>query len=249
MSRRDRPAPTVAVAPGERSRAGAGTGPGLPSKPIRIVIADDHALVREGTRRLLETHPDLRVVGETDRADEVVDLARSLSPDVVLLDVRLSGQSGIEATRRISASLPRVRVLMVSVCDDADSVRGALAAGAAGYLLKTVSGQELSEAVRTVAAGVTVLDRALSGRLGWGQAPAAPKPRGRTLTPRELEVLRLIADGCQNREIASRLEISQRTVERHCDNIFLKMGVGSRTEAVVHAATARLVVLVPERGR
>ena len=249
MSRRVRPVPALLGAPRARPRPDAPGGPGTSGRPLRIVIADDHVLVREGTRRLLETHPDLRVVGETDRADGVVDLARSLSPDVVLLGVRLSGQSGIEAARRISAGFPGVRVLMVSVRDDIDSVLGALAAGACGYLLKTVSGRELAEAIRTVAAGVTVLDHSLSARLGWGQSAAAPKPRGRALTPRELEVLRLIADGRQNREIASRLEISQRTVERHCDNIFLKLGVTSRTEAVVQAASERLVVLVAEPGR
>jgi len=217
---------------------------------VRVVIAEDHTLVREGTREILEQQPDLRVVGEAADGPAAVELVSRLRPDVVLLDLRLPELNGIEVTERLSATVPEAKVVILSAYDDEDYVIAALQAGAAGYLLKTVPGQELVQAVRAVHAGETVLQEGLSRKLAQYWRQASGTRGGQWLSRRELEVLRLLAAGCTNKEIAARLAISLRTVEGHLGNIFSKLGVGSRTEAALYAVTHLLVPLQdPIAGR
>lgn len=203
---------------------------------IRVLVVDDHALHRDGTRHILEDFDDLEVVGDAATGETALALTEELQPDVVLLDIRLPGINGIETARRIREWHPKVRVLMVTAYEDDEYVRGALEAGTAGYLSKSAPARELVEALRVVAAGATVLQPALMHSL---LSPTVDQPGG--LTDRELAVLQLLAEGLHNKQVATRLGISARTVERHCDNIYAKLGVGSRTEAVVRAIAAKLV--------
>jgi len=208
---------------------------------LRIVLAEDHTLVREGTRQLLAQCPDFEVVGETDRGDNAVELAMRLEPDVLILDVRLPGLNGIEAARMIAAQRPAIRMLIVSAYDDQQYVLEALRAGAAGYLLKTAPSAELIHAVRAVASGATVLQESISRRL----AMRGDEGGGSSLEPsrRELEILHEVAAGKPNKEIAKDLRISARTVEGHLNNLFAKLGVSSRTEALVVAMNRHLISL------
>lgn len=204
---------------------------------IRALVVDDHALHREGVGRILKQHEDIEVVGEAATGEAAVELATELRPSVVLLDIRLPGMNGIEAAQRIHEAAPDVRVLVVTAHDDDEYVRGAVQAGAAGFLSKAASGRELVEAVRAVAAGGSVLEPGMLARLVAGY-PATPSP---ALSSRELEVLELLTGGLQNKQVATRLGISPRTVERHCDSIYAKLGVRTRTEAVVQALSTGLV--------
>jgi len=206
---------------------------------IRVIVVDDHALHRDGTRQILEAHADLQVVGEAASGEVALALVNQLHPDVVLMDIRLPGMNGVEVTRAITRDHPDVRVLMVSAYDEDVYVRGALEAGAAGYLRKTAPGKELVEAVRAVAGGATVLQSGLTARLLISSRQPEQGPIA--LTERELSVLRLLAEGLHNRELAARLGISPRTVERHCASVYAKLGVGSRTEAVVLAISTKLL--------
>ena len=201
--------------------------------PVRIVIADDHALVREGTRELLGRHPDLQVVGEVASGDEVVAAVLAAEPDLVLLDVRLPGASGIEVMRRLAVEAPAVKVVMLSAFAEHDYVSAALGAGAAGYLLKTAPGEEVAAAIRAVMSGATVLDPAVSKQLAVGTG-AGSNPG--ELTAREAELVRLVAEGLPNKAVATRLGLSRRTVEGHLGRIFAKLGVATRTE-LAHYAT------------
>lgn len=200
---------------------------------ISVLVVDDHALHRDGTRQILGQYPDLEVLGDAESGEVALAMVNQLSPDVVLMDIRLPGINGIEATRRIRQHHPDVRVLIVSAYDDAEYVRGAVDAGAAGYLSKAAPGRKLVEAIRAVAAGSTVLEPSLLDAL-------LGRPTTQ-LTSRELAVLQLLVEGMHNKEIATRLRISARTVERHLDSIYAKLGAGSRTDAVVRAISARLV--------
>lgn len=206
---------------------------------IRVLVAEDHTLVREGTVQILTREPDLCVVGEAARGDEAVALAAELNPDVILADLRMPGLNGIEVARQ--AASPSVRVLLLSAYDDESYVAEALSAGAAGYLLKTTPARELVEAVRAVHAGATVLEASISQRLALRSIrPASP---GIRLSERELDVLRQVARGRSSKEIAGHLGISQRTVEGHLNNVYSKLGVNSRTEAIVLAASRGLIRL------
>jgi DNA-binding NarL/FixJ family response regulator len=203
---------------------------------VRIVIVEDHALVREGTVQLLEATPDLHVVGECGTAEEGADLVERLAPDVALVDVNLPGASGLELASELARRQPSTRVLVVSAYDDHAYVAEALEIGVGGYLLKTASGRELVDAVRLVAAGVFVLDGAVSSRLGrmrHGTAPGRFDPRA--LTPREAEVLALVTQGRSNKQIAAELSLGLRTVESHVSSLLAKLGATSRTEAVAYA--------------
>jgi DNA-binding NarL/FixJ family response regulator len=211
---------------------------------IRVVVVDDHALHRDGTRQILEGHSDLQVVGEAASGEVALALVNQLHPDVVLMDIRLPGMNGIEVTRQLIQDHPDVRVLMVSAYDEDEYVRGALEAGAAGYLSKTAPGKELVQAVRAVAGGATVLQSGLTARLLI--AGRQPEQGVTDLSERELAVLRLLAEGLHNREIGELMGISTRTVDRHCDNIYAKLGVSSRTEAVVRAISTKLLTVSDE---
>ncbi len=201
---------------------------------IRVAVVDDHAIVRAGTRRLLEEAPDLVVVGEADTAETTLALVEETQPDVVLLDVRLPGVSGVEVARRLIATAPATRVLMLSVYDDPDYVTAALDAGAAGYLLKSASGTLLAAAVRSVHTGAVVLDPALVGNLAQR---LVVKSTGE-LSPRESEVLELVSEGMSNEAIASRLGISRRTVEAHLSHLYAKLDSESR-EVLIKDAPRR----------
>jgi len=202
---------------------------------IRVLIADDHALVREGTREILERAGDIEVVGEAADGAEAVELAGRLLPDVAVIDIAMPQLNGIEATRRIKAEHPQISVLVLTVHDDDPYVYAMLEAGAAGYLLKDIHGAQLVDAVRSVRAGEAVLHPAITEKVLGRFRPAgtgagSPQP----LTDRELEVLRLAARGMSNKEIAGTLDLSARTVQVHLGRIFKKLSVASRTEAVIH---------------
>lgn len=206
---------------------------------IRILLADDHALVRQGTRQLLERETDLEVVAEAGDGEEAVRLAQMHAPDVVVMDLAMPVLNGIEATKRIKASNPRIGVLALTAYDDDPYIFALLEAGGAGYLLKNVGADELIKAIRAVAAGEAVLHPAIARRVVNRFASAAEaRPAAdalEQLTEREIEVLRLAARGLKNQDIAHELFLSVRTVQTHLGNIFNKMGVGSRTEAVIEA--------------
>jgi two-component system, NarL family, response regulator LiaR len=206
---------------------------------IRILLADDHVLVRQGTRELLEREGDLQVVAEAGNGEEAVQLACEHWPDIVLMDIAMPKLNGIEATRQIKASQPKVSVLVLTAYDDDQYIFALLEAGAAGYLLKNVGADELIVAIRAVAAGEAVLHPAIARRVFNRFAPAEHKAAQVSafdqISDREMEVLRLAAKGQKNQDIANVLFLSVRTVQTHLGNIFAKMGVSSRTEAVLEA--------------
>ena len=206
---------------------------------IRVLVVDDHTLYRDGARGILGEHADIEVVGDADSGEMALALVNQLTPDVVLMDIRLPGINGIETTRRIRAHHRSVQVLMVSAYEDDEYVRAALEAGASGYLCKTAPSRELTDAVRAIAGGGSVIKPDVLGRLVASARPPASTPMG--LTDREQAVLDLLALGLQNKQIATRLAVSTRTVERHCDKIYAKFAVHSRTEAVLWALDAGLV--------
>jgi len=214
---------------------------------IKILIADDHAVVREGTRRVLEQEPDLDVVGEAGDGEEAVELTTSLKPDVAIIDISMPKMDGIEATRRIKATCPSVNVLILTAYDDDQFIFSLLEAGAAGYLLKTVRSRELVDAVRAVYSGESVLHpsvaRKVLNRFVSASGKAEGKEASSILSEREMEVLKLAAKGLSNQDIADKLCLSIRTVQGHLGHIFNKLQVSSRTEAVVRAMKEGWVTL------
>ncbi len=227
---------------------------------IRIVVADDHEVVRSGFAELLDTQPDFTVVGTASNGHQAVQLSREHRPDVVLMDIRMPGMDGIEATRVLASDAPDraagpgaggpaggPRILVLTTFDLDEYVYDALRAGASGFLLKDVTAERLIEAVRIVAAGDALLAPGVTRRLisEFAQRPSAklqPVPALRELTPRETEVLGLVAEGLSNPEIARRLVVTDETVKTHVSRILNKLGLRDRTQAVVTAYESGLVV-------
>lgn len=230
------------------------------SGKIRVLLCDDHAMVREGTRRILEGEPDIEVVGEAEDGFQAIRMVQELVPDVVAMDVSMPRMNGIEATKCIKEMRPETFVLALTAYDDFQYVSRLLENGASGYMLKSSRSEELIAAIRATALGDSVLDagvaRELFARLarrtpgqthpeasrGTSGGPEAQEPAARTpLTGQELRVLQLASRGLANKEIASHLEVSPRTVQSHLSSVFLKLGVSSRTEAVVTALRTGLI--------
>ena len=206
---------------------------------IRVLLVDDHAVVREGTRQVLEHEPDLSVVGEAGSGAEAIRLVEALRPDIVLLDLALPDTSGIEVARQIREVQPEAKIVVLSAYDDDDYVLAALDVGAAAYLLKTVRGQEVVEAIHASHHGQVILHPSVAAKVRQSlRNRAEPEPE-QLLSARELEILRQAARGLHNREIADALFISVRTVETHLSHILTKLGVSSRTEAVTYAVAHR----------
>ncbi|WP_200307644.1 response regulator [Streptomyces adelaidensis] len=219
----------------------------MTSSPIRVLIADDQQMVRQGFSVLLNTQPDLDVVGQAVHGLDAIDKVAELAPDVVLMDIRMPELGGIEATRRITTENPHIRVLVLTTFDLDEYVYEALRAGASGFLLKDASADQLAEAVRVVAAGDALLAPGITRRLiaefsRLGTTPRAPlKDRVDVLTERETEVLSLIAQGLSNAEIAQRLVVAEQTVKTHVGRILVKLGLRDRTQAAVFAYESGLV--------
>jgi DNA-binding NarL/FixJ family response regulator len=214
---------------------------------IRLVVADDHEVVRTGFAGLLDTQPDFTVVGTAADGAEAVRVSRAQAPDVVLMDVRMPGVDGIEATRQLT-STGGPRVLVLTTFDLDEYVYDALRAGASGFLLKDVTAERLFDAVRVVAAGEALLAPSVTRRLisefaAMHRTPAGPAPTSAlpALTPRETQVLRLVAEGLSNPEIAERLTVTEETVKTHVSRVLTKLGLRDRTQAVVLAYESGLV--------
>jgi DNA-binding NarL/FixJ family response regulator len=220
-----------------------------PPPGVRIIVADDHHVVRTGFAALLGTQPDFSVIGTACDGAEAVRLCRELSPDVVLMDVRMPGMDGIEATRQLAGSGPGgPRILILTTFDLDGYVYDALRAGASGFLLKDVTAERLFDAVRVIAAGDALLAPAVTRRLISDFTRLRPPPDAPSaavlaeLTPREMQVLRLIAAGLSNPEIAARLVVTEETVKTHVSRILSKLGLRDRTQAVVTAYETGLIV-------
>jgi len=222
-------------------------GPEGSGDDIRVMICDDHALFRRGLIMVLEAEDDIAVVAEAEDGDDAVEKAVEFVPDVVLMDVRMPGVDGIEATRRISEKVPTTKILMLTVSDEEEDLYEAIKAGATGYLLKEVSIEEVAPAARAVVAGQSLISPSMASKLlgefsnlakRAEERSSVPTPR---LTDRELEVLRLVAQGKSNREIAGDLYISENTVKNHVRNILEKLHLHTRMEAVMYAVREKLL--------
>ncbi len=214
----------------------------LPDRPITVVLADDHLVVRRGLRALLESVPGFTVVGEAADGEQAVNAAREYRPDVVVMDVQMPGIDGLEATRQITKTVPGVAVVVLTMYEDDDVVFGAVRAGARGYLLKGAGQDEIERALRGAVAGEAVFGPGVAARvLGYFAAP--PPARDVVfpeLTPREREVLDRVAAGLRNGAIAQELSLSTKTVANHLSSIFTKLAVGDRSQAIVRARESGL---------
>ena len=206
--------------------------------PIRVLLAEDHIITRQGIRRVLEDEKDLEVIGEAGDGEEAVQLGASLQPDVVIMDIAMPRLNGIEATNQLKQTCPATAVLILTAYQDDEYVFGLLSVGAAGYLLKTISGDRLVEAIRAVNKGESVLDPIITHKVmehfrahDNGAKSETPSP---LLTKREMAIMKLASEGMSNKNIADELKLSRRTVEGHLRTIFNKLGVGSRIEAVLY---------------
>jgi two-component system NarL family response regulator len=214
---------------------------------LRVLVADDHALFRRGLQMVLEQEPDIELVGEASDGAEAVAKAQELMPDVILMDVRMPKRSGIEAAGQIKDLLPHVKILMLTISDEEADLYEAIKAGASGYLLKEIPIEEVADAVRSVWAGQSRISPSMASKLlnefaamskTTGERPQVPTPR---LTDREMEVLKLVAKGMNNRDIAKDLYISENTVKNHIRNILEKLHLHSRMEAVVYAVREKMI--------
>ena len=214
-------------------------------EPIRVLVVDDHALFRRGLEMVLGQEPDIEIIGEAGDGAEAVELASQLLPDIVLMDVRMPRRSGIEACTAIKDVVPSARIVMLTISDDEADLYDAIKAGASGYLLKEISIDEVAAAIRSVAGGQSLISPSMASKLlnefnnlakQAQQKVLAPK-----LTDRELQVLKLVAQGLSNREVAAELFISENTVKNHVRNILEKLHLHSRMEAVVYAVREKLL--------
>ena len=205
---------------------------------INVILAEDHQITRQGIRRLLEDEKGLTIIGEACNGEEAVQMVTDMMPDVVVMDIAMPKLNGIEATRQIKLVNPRIGVLILSAYDDDEYVFALLKAGAAGYLLKSVSGNELVRAIKAIHKGEPVLDPIIAQKvMNYFKLPDMVSNREADtehLSNRELDIIKLAARGLKNKDIADNLHLSYRTVEGHMRDIFNKLGVGSRTEAVLH---------------
>jgi two-component system NarL family response regulator len=229
------------IATGDAEEAGEQSG------SIRVVIVDDHALFRRGLDRVLDDEPDIQVVGEAADGVEAISRVRELTPDIVIMDVRMPRASGIEAARTIRAVAPETKVIMLTVSDLEEDLYEAVKAGVNGYLLKEVAIPEVADAVRAVAAGHSLVSPSMASKLFTEfnvlaqQADDRQRSLAPRLTERELEVLKLVARGLSNRDIAGELYISENTVKNHVRNVLEKLQLHSRMEAVVYAMREKLL--------
>jgi DNA-binding NarL/FixJ family response regulator len=209
--------------------------------PIRILIVDDHAVVREGLRTFLSLQDGLEVVGEAGDGEAAVRVAEQLRPDVVLMDLVMPRQDGVAAMRELRRRLPGTRVIVLTSFTEDQRLLPAIQAGAAGYLLKSVQPSELARAVRAAHAGEALLDPSVAARLVEAIAQPAGEPPPERLTPREREVLGLIGKGLSNKRIALELGLSEKTIKTHVSHLLAKLGVQDRTQAAVHALRAGML--------
>ena len=227
---------------------GAASPMGADGDPIRVLIVDDHALFRRGLEMVLEEQGDIEVVGEGSDGNEAVEKAGDLLPDVVLMDIRMPRRGGIEACTAIKNAVPSAKIVMLTISDEEEDLFEAIKAGAAGYLLKEISIDEVPQAVRAVQGGQSLISPSMASKLITEFAALAKRSAERQqqvpapkLTDREMEVLRLVAKGLGNREIAKELFISENTVKNHVRNILEKLQLHSRMEAVVYAVREKLL--------
>ena len=214
------------------------------SEPIRILVADDHPVLRDGLIAVLSTQSDFEVIGEAGTGEEVVRKAKELQPDIVVLDLEMPVMDGVEALKLMRASRPDIRVIIFTVFDTDERILGAVQAGAKGYLLKGAPRDQLFDAIRIVHAGGSLLQPIVASRLLERISQVTDGSKSATsVTPREMDVLRLLAQGLQNKEIADDLGITERTVKFHVGSILSKMGAGNRTEAVSIAVHRGLIKL------
>jgi DNA-binding NarL/FixJ family response regulator len=227
----------------DASAGGSGEG----QESLKVLIVDDHALFRRGLQMVLEQEPDIEVVGEAADGQEAIDKAQELMPDVMLMDIRMPKRSGIEAAEEIKDLMPHIKILMLTISDEEADLYDAIKAGATGYLLKEISTDEVATAIRAVADGQSQISPSMASKLltefksmiqRTDERRLVPAPR---LTDRELEVLKLVATGMNNRDIAKELFISENTVKNHIRNILEKLQLHSRMEAVVYAVREKLL--------
>jgi two-component system response regulator NreC len=214
---------------------------------IRLLLADDHSVLRSGLKMLLDAQPDMQVVAEAGDADSAITRARSTSPDVALLDVSMPGPGSVQTIKRLLRIKPRLRILMLTMHDDRAYIQAALMAGAAGYIVKQVADMELLLAIRAVHQGRMFVDSGRPDEAGGGGHPAAPRARTR-VTEREAQVLRLLARGYTNREAARELRVSVKTVETHRSRLGSKLKLKSRAELYRFAVESGLLSEEPERS-
>jgi DNA-binding NarL/FixJ family response regulator len=233
---------------GENPETRGEASPVITGDPIRVLIVDDHALFRRGLEMVLEEQGDIEVVGEGSDGNEAVEKAGDLLPDVVLMDIRMPRRGGIEACTAIKSAVPSAKIVMLTISDEEEDLFEAIKAGASGYLLKEISIDEVPQAVRAVQGGQSLISPSMASKLITEFAALAKRSAERQqqvpapkLTDREMEVLRLVAKGLGNREIAKELFISENTVKNHVRNILEKLQLHSRMEAVVYAVREKLL--------